>query len=524
MQNTPATLQNFSKKPELKFLDSLYKKFPKAEVYLVGGLVRDLFLNRESKDIDLVVRGVSINNLITFLKKQGKCNLVGRVFGVIKFIPKGFAGAKPGVHPLEAIDIALPRKEHSLGTGGYRDFKVQASAKLKIEDDLSRRDFTINAMAWDLRNNNLIDLFGGLADLKNKKIRTVGKPAERFAEDYSRLLRALRFAVTLNFDLETQTAKVVTSLMPKINSTIKVKGKMERVVPEETMAREFLKSLVKEPAKTLEFWHELSAIKQILPELLPMKGCEQPLEFHSEGDVWAHTVMALENTKSKKFSKFFGTVASPQIILTTLLHDIGKPPTKQTPEKDGVDRVRFNGHDAMGAAMASKIMKRLRFSSVPEFTINDDAVVWLIQHHLLSLNNPKDLRATTIEKYFFNPNLPGRELLELTFCDGSASLSPKGTSSMKSLKGLIKRIEAIGLPATPASWLAWRAGEWRKGRVALPDPILNGNEIMKLLKMKPGPQVGKLILHLREAQLSNRVKTKSAAKRFLHGIKIRQWS
>src|SRR3989344_3675379 len=381
--NIPTTLQKFSKKPELKFLESLYKKFPKAEAYLVGGLVRDLFLTRESKDIDLVVRGVSINNLITFLKKQGKCNLVGRVFGVIKFVPKGF-------EEMEAIDIALPRKEHSLGTGGYRDFKVQANAKLDIKDDLSRRDFTINALAWDLRKNILIDLFGGLEDLKKKQIRTVGNPSERFAEDYSRLLRALRFVVTLNFELETKTAKAIISLMPKINSVVKIKGKTERVVPEETMAREFLKSLVARPANTLEFWNEMGAIKQILPELLPMKGCEQPLQFHSEGDVWVHTRMALENSKSKKFETFFGRTASAQLILTTLLHDIGKPPTKQTPEKDGVDRVRFNGHDAMGAQMASKIMKRLRFSSVPEFTINDDAVVWLIQHHLLSLNNPKD--------------------------------------------------------------------------------------------------------------------------------------
>src|SRR3989344_5466595 len=93
----PNSLQKFSKKPELKFLESLYRKFPKVEVYLVGGLVRDLFLNRESKDIDLVVRGVPINSLITFLKKQGKCNLVGRVFGVIKFIPKDFE---------ETVDIA----------------------------------------------------------------------------------------------------------------------------------------------------------------------------------------------------------------------------------------------------------------------------------------------------------------------------------------------------------------------------------------------------------------------------------
>lgn len=503
IKNIPVILQNFSKKPELKFLEFLYKKFPASEVYLVGGLVRDLFLGRESKDIDLVVRGVSINNLITFLKKQGKCNLVGRVFGVIKFVPKGF-------EEMEAIDIALPRKEHSLGTGGYRDFKVQANAKLDIKDDLSRRDFTINALAWDLKNNQLIDLFGGLEDLKSRKIRTVGKPAERFAEDFSRLLRALRFAVTLNFELETKTAKAIISLMPKINSVIKVKGKTERVVPEETIGREFLKSLVTKPAVTLEFWSYMGAIKQILPELLPMRGCEQPLQFHSEGDVWVHTRMALENSKSKKFAKFFGRTSSPLLILTTLLHDIGKPPTKQTPEKDGVDRVRFNGHDRVGAEMAGKIMKRLRFSSVPEFTINDDAVVWLIQHHLLSLNAPENLRATTIEKYFFNPNLPGRELLELTFCDGSASLSPKGTSSMKSLKGLIKRIDRIG--------------EWRKGRVALPDPILNGNEIMKLLKLKPGPAVGKLILRLREAQLSGKIQTKNSAKAFLSKIKIYQGS
>src|SRR3989338_7107095 len=159
MENWQKQLQSWSKMP---FIKGLSRRYPKAEIFLVGGAVRDLMLNRPTTDFDFVLRHVSKNDLQKFLAKHGKVNLVGKRFGVFKFRPKGWAG--------EEIDIALPRTEHSLNfTGAYRDFKIQSNAKLKIEDDLSRRDFTINAMAIKISQisnlksqNYLVDPFGGL--------------------------------------------------------------------------------------------------------------------------------------------------------------------------------------------------------------------------------------------------------------------------------------------------------------------------------------------------------------------------
>lgn len=139
MKSYETKLKTWKNKP---FIKQLMRTFPQAEVFLVGGVVRDTILGRETKDIDLVVRNVSKKDLEKFLAKQGKVNLVGKNFGVFKFKPKGWKDGD--------IDIALPRTEHSLNmTGAYKDFKIQSNAKLNIEADLSRRDFTINAMAFN---------------------------------------------------------------------------------------------------------------------------------------------------------------------------------------------------------------------------------------------------------------------------------------------------------------------------------------------------------------------------------------
>ncbi|MFH0804918.1 MAG: hypothetical protein V1916_01845 [Patescibacteria group bacterium] len=251
------------------FLGRLQKKFPTAEVFLVGGIVRDALLNRPSKDYDFVVRNVPLPKLRQFLASQGHVDLVGKNFGVLKFIPRGFTGS-------EAIDIALPRTEHSLLTGGYRDFKVQSDPRLPIELDLARRDFTINALAFDVQKKILIDQFVGQADLKNKIIKTVGKPSERFSEDYSRILRGLRFACQLGFTIEPNSRASIKKLTSKLNE----KRDGGYVVPRETISRELIKSFVANPALALDLYDQSGALKVLAPELLKMKKCPQPANFH----------------------------------------------------------------------------------------------------------------------------------------------------------------------------------------------------------------------------------------------------
>ncbi len=469
---------------------ALRLSFPHAEVFLVGGYVRDLILGRDTNDIDLVVRNVPSAKLEVFLRGVGKVNLVGKRFGVYKFIPKN--------KQVHTIDIALPRTEHAFGTGGYRDVTVRFNEKLPIEDDLGRRDFTINAMAWDILNEKLIDPYGGLADMRAKKIRAVGKPEIRFREDYSRVLRALRFSCQLGFVIEPKTKKALTGLMTHLND----KRAGEFVVAREVIAKEFLKSFMATPADALELYDSVGAIKVLAPELLAMKKCPQPKPYHHEGDVWNHTALALRVLTSKSYAREFDTPPSAEIIMAVLFHDIGKPKTITLPKWRG-DRIRFNEHDAVGGEMTHVIAERLRLSSykdAPAIDVDADRLAWLIRYHLLLVNgDPRTMRATTIEKYYLRDARLGQELLALNFADGSASHDAHGRPSITEYRALRERIRKLIGTKKPT----------------LPSPLLDGNDIMKLKKLKPGPEIGKIITTLREAQLTGKVKTKKEALSFV---------
>ncbi len=480
---------------DLEFANRLLKKFPQAKIYLVGGIVRDWLLKRDSQDYDFVVSGVPVKKLESFLKTQGQVNLVGRRFGVFKFTPK---------KSTLTLDIALPRTEHAWGTGGYKDVETQSDWRLPIEEDLKRRDFTINAMALEMSEKKLIDPFNGQIDLKKKLIKTVGKSEERFKEDYSRMLRALRFSAQLNFKIEKNTWVSLVKMMKKISNG---------VVPAEVISKEFIKSLMSDPVKTLDMWNDSNAFKYLMPELLKMRKCPQPKEFHAEGDVWTHTRLALRNLTTPAYKKFIKTLPehikkepalSPELILGVLFHDLGKPYTIKTPAKDGVDRIRTDGHDTFGAKLTKKIGERLRFNSVPNQPCDLDKISWIIVHHMLIVHGePAKFTNRTIEKYFFNPKNPGGNLLKLIYADQMASFV-KGQPSLGSLPQLIKRIKQLPKKL--------------RQKNTLPPPLLDGNEIMKILKIKPSPQVGVMIEKLREAQLAGRIKNKIEAKKMTHGV------
>lgn len=495
----------------LGFIRALLQKFPEAEVFLVGGIVRDWLLKRPSKDFDFVIRGIPAKKLAVFLKTQGTVNLVGERFGVFKFQSKNSAST---------FDIALPRTEHALGTGGYRDVETQSDYKLPLEQDLARRDFTINALALQLGIKNkkiialqLIDAFTGLVDLKKKIIRTVGEPQERFKEDYSRLLRGLRFSAVLNFDLENKTWEALKKQISQINKEIQINGEKKRLVPYEIVAREFLKSLIKNPVKTMDLWLDSGAFKYLMPEILKMKDCPQPPQFHAEGDVWTHTRIALATIHTSGFKKFIKTLPinlqtetqiTPELVVGVLFHDLGKPYTIKTPEKDGVDRIRTDEHDSVGAELIKKIGGRLKFSSVEDYPCNTDKVAWMIQRHLLTVHgDPMKFTNRTIEKNFFNPLVPGADLLKLIYCDQMASFVG-GKPQLGSLPVLVKRIKLLLKNL--------------KQKKTLPPPLLDGHELMKILKIQSGPKVGQYLEELREAQLSRKIKNKKEATRWLQKI------
>lgn len=488
-------LNEFRKKlkqePALNFVKEIFSAFPSSEIYLVGGAVRDAAQGvGKQKDFDFIVRNVLAEDLEKFLSKRGEVVLVGRNFGVYKFIPTDFEME-------EAIDIALPRTEHSLGAGGgYRDFEVQSDPKMAVEDDLARRDFTVNAMALDLKKGKLVDPFHGLEDLEAKLLRAVRDPGERFKEDYSRMLRALRFAAQFGFTIEGKTFLAIQDMIKNINDERQRGNKKERVVPYETVAKELLKAFWQNPVRALDLYESSGALFELMPEIFSLRGCPQPLNFHSEGDVWTHTKMALANLYSKKFKKQFGEEwPSAEVVMAVLFHDLGKPLTLKTPERDGTDRIRFDGHDVAGAEAAEGICRRLKLDSLPEdsvLRVEPKRVKQMIEKHMLLVQGKIDeMRPGTIEKYFFNPNFPGAGLLQLTFADALATIPEVGEPDLENFYAMIKRID--GLQSLV------------KEKNRLPKPIFGGDEIMKRFKLKPGPKVGELIKILREAQLSGEV-------------------
>ncbi len=488
---TQHIIERLEKEPVFDFVKKIRAKFPEAEAYLVGGAVRDLFLERACKDYDFIIRNVPAQDLQDFLGTLGQTNLVGRVFGVFKFVPeshqKEFAKKE-----LEPFDLALPRTEHAYLSGGYRDFDVQSDPSLPIEKDLARRDFTVNAIALDIANKKIIDPYNGLADLESKTIRAVGKPAERFKEDYSRMLRGLRQTVQLGFELDPDTLKTIKK---NIEALTEKKGD-EWIVPRETIAKEMIKAFRSDPVRAFDLCDETGVFKTLILEINDLKNCPQPPEFHSEGNAFAHTRLSLERLKSDGYKKTFSDkTLGAELVWALLLHDIGKLPSLKTPEKDGTDRIRFDGHNESGAKMAAEIINRLKLESMPDGTpdhISADKISWLIKNHLLLLNaDPETMRASTIEKYFFNPLVPGDELIRLAYCDGMATIPKNGEPDMTTFKQMLKRIKEVGKLVTE--------------RNRLPPPLLDGDEIMKTLKLKPGPKVGEVIEKLRNAQLEGQI-------------------
>lgn len=482
------------KKKQFSFLKKIKEKFPKSNVFLVGGAVRDVLMEKTPYEHDFVISKIPFDDLNQFLSQIGYTDLVGKNFGVIKFRPK---------NQKHIYDIALPRTDHALKTGGYRDVHAQFDENLPIKDDLSRRDFTINAIAVQINKTaELIDPFKGQKDIQKKIIRTVGNPQERFEEDYSRTLRALRFACQLNFDINKETWKTLAQIMPRINDTRKNK---ERIVPHEIISKELLKSLSSNPVKTMDLWDASKAIKEIIPELLEMKDCPQPENLHSEGDVWAHTRLCFQMMMSEEFAREFSSPISANLLAAVLFHDIGKPFCLKTPEKDNVDRIRFDGHDTEGAKLFSRIAHRIKLSTVPNLYCDIEKTSWMIHHHLLLIHGSvENLKNTTIEKYFFNILVPGEDLLKLFWLDAKATIPKNDHDTMINYRKLKNRIKKLK--------------ECKK--TTLPQPLINGKDIMRETGLKSGKKIGSLIEEVREEQLKGNIKTKKKAIEYIKNKSI----
>ena len=306
-----------------------------------GGCVRDRLLGVPPQDFDIATSATAAQSARLFKKTID----VGAAFGVtVVILPEG------------NFEVATFRKD-----GPYKDGRRPSHVEFVDEvEDAKRRDFTINALFLDPETDTVLDYVGGRDDLARKRLRTVGDPGQRFREDYLRLLRAVRFAARLDFEIDGETMAAIRGEAKRILETSpeRIRDELVKILTEGRAERGF------------QLLDETGLLGHILPEITAMKGVEQPPKWHPEGDVFVHTLLLLRHLERG---------CSPPLGLSALLHDVGKPPT-QTIE----DRIRFNLHQKVGARMAEKICKRLRMS-------NEDTAktAWLVEQHMRLEDIPK---------------------------------------------------------------------------------------------------------------------------------------
>jgi poly(A) polymerase len=334
-----------------------------------GGSVRDMILGLIPKDYDIATnaRPEIVESLFE------KTLPVGKNFGVIIVI----------IDDVQT-EVATFRVDH--GTDGRRPDSVTFSS---MEEDAHRRDFTINGMFFDPIQEKIIDCVKGHEDIQNKIIRFIGNPDARIVEDKLRMLRAVRFSVKLGFSIEPETLEA----LKRHSSEIKQ-------VSAERITEELQKILrTGNYRKAMDLLFETGLIDHILPEIAAMKGCEQPVDYHPEGDVLNHTILALESLPAD---------ASDELRMGVLFHDVGKPPT-QTFE----DRIRFSGHELRGKDMTREIMARMRVSN--EFA---DRVIALVGNHMKFMF-VKEMRTSRLKRFMAEPHFDEHMALHRADCSSS---------------------------------------------------------------------------------------------------------
>lgn len=421
-------------------------------VYLVGGNVRDYFLGLPFKDHDLVVQNIPYNDLIQILKPIGWTNVVGKTFGVVKF--------RPRENPDLELDLSLPRVEKSTGTG-HKDFEVDFNPNLPIEQDLARRDFTINAMAIELGTEKLIDPFSGKKDLDQKILRQVFK--EAFTEDALRILRGVQFSARFHLKIEPETFKAMKENVPLVAT-----------VSKERIAQEIQKLfLAPKPSLGFDLMREIGLLEILFPFIPPMIGVIQPMKRGE--DVYEHTMKVLDASRKAHELENPGNI---NIMLAALLHDAGKPKTYRfNPEKN---RVTFYNHQSVSRKIAKPWLEEYKVTTIGA---NPKKILGLVQNHMFETKSFYSDKA--IRRFV---NKVGQEnifdLIDLRVADKKGGKFPDAMHGIMKLRERIKEELNKKPPFGPG------------------DLALNGHDIMNL-GFKPGPIIGQIQKFLIEKALDN---------------------
>ena len=415
------------------------------QALLAGGAVRDILLHRVPTDYDVATNATPSEVLRLF--PQGLD--IGAQFGVVL--------VRQDSHKVE---VATFRSDIGYSDGRHPDQVVYSQTP---EEDVQRRDFTINGLLMRHDTGEVLDFIGGRNDLAAGIIRAIGEATRRFAEDKLRMLRAVRFAARFGYTIELKTSVAIRKHANEI-----------QIVSAERIREELTKLLTEGAARRgFELLGELSLLPQVLPEIAALKGVPQPPQFHPEGDVWIHTLLMLEGLPPG---------VSPTLAWGVLLHDIGKPPTFRSAAETG-DRIRFDGHVDVGVRMADELCRRLRFS-------NDgtDQIKALVANHM-KFKDVAQMRQSTLKRFVRLPQFD--EHLELHRLDCQSSHGK--LDAYNTVRAFLAR--------TPPAEVR-------------PPRLLSGDDL-KDLGYTPGPEFQKMLTTLEDAQLEETVQTRDQAFEFV---------
>ncbi len=406
--------------------------------YFAGGCVRDIVRGETPKDFDVATDAKPE----TVQKLFPRTYAVGAHFGVILVMENRFQ-----------FEVATFRSDDAYVDGRHPS-AVHFSSR---EEDAKRRDFTINGMFYDPLAEKVFDFVGGRADIEAKLVRAIGDPAQRFAEDRLRMLRAVRFATVLDYKIDNKTWDALVANAVSINQI-----SAERI--REELVRIFLS-----PKRT-RGWDLLDSsglMRAVLPEIDAMKGCEQPEQFHPEGDVFQHTRLMLQ---------FLPEKVSVPLVFSVLLHDVAKP---RTATVDETGRIRFNAHDRIGAVMTEEIMRRLRFSGA-----EIDATVEMVRQHMVFKDVPK-MRVAKLKRFMARPTFDEELELHRVDCEGSHRM-------LDNYEFLLRKREEFA------------------NEPIIPPPLVRGDDLIAL-GLKPGQKFGEILEAVETRQLEGTLRTREEA-------------
>jgi poly(A) polymerase len=415
------------------------------QALLVGGCVRDLLLGREPADYDVTTDATPHQVMGLFSEHVA----VGAQFGVILI-------------PREELKVEVATFRSDIGYSDGRRPDCVAFSKT-AEEDVQRRDFTINGLLMRHDTGEVLDYVGGQADLRARVIRAIGEADRRFAEDKLRMLRAVRFAARFGFEIEPATLRAIRRHMEEI-----------RQVSPERLRDELTKMLTEGAARrAFELLDVTGLLQQVLPEIGAMKGVEQPPQYHPEGDVWIHTRLMLEGLPAG---------VSSTLAWGVLLHDVGKPPTFKSASETG-DRIRFDRHVDVGVRMTEKICHRLRFSNE-----DTEQILALVENHM-RFKDVESMRASTLKRFVRLPHFDEHLALHRLDC-----LSSHGNLDSYAL---VRQFIAD----TPPEQVR-------------PERLITGDDL-QAMGFRPGPVFSQILGSLEDAQLEGQVKTREEAAQFV---------